>query len=120
MTLIRKLIGPKSKYDENIPYTYEARVNIIEDKNEYNSYIADKICALVMHLEENNIKPTEVEIYEIFKKQEKLLNIEYCLSDKGEWRTRKELCESFKNHYASHIHDTGCDFDDRDNIVAGP
>jgi len=29
MGMIRKIIGPKSKYDKSIPYTYMAKVPII-------------------------------------------------------------------------------------------
>lgn len=55
MNLIRKFIGPKSKYKDDIPYTYEARVSIFEAGSEYNSYIADTICALVEHLESKGL-----------------------------------------------------------------
>ena len=120
MNLIRKFIGPKSKYKDDIPYTYEARVNIIENEPEYNSYIADTICALVEYLESNNLKPEDVKIYEIFKTEEKPLDVEFCISDEGSWLTRNELCKSFKQHYPGHIGECGCTFEDRERDVSGP
>ncbi len=119
MGLLGKIIGPKSKYEEDIPYTYEARVKII-DNDEYYSYFADTICALVEHLDEHKIKPDNVELYEIFKDEEKKLNTEYCVADDGRWLTRKELCVAFTERYPGHIHETGCTFEDREREVTGP
>ncbi|MCK5262646.1 MAG: hypothetical protein KAJ92_03130 [Gammaproteobacteria bacterium] len=118
MSLLSKIIGPKSKYEKDIPYTYEARVKIVDD--EYNSFLGDTICALVAHLNENNIKPDEVELYEIFNDEEKKLNTEYCISEKGQWLSRKELCISFTKHYPGHIDETGCTFEDREKDIMGP
>ena len=120
MNLVSKLIGPKSKYKYDIPYTYEARVSIIEDEAEYNSYIADTICALVEYLDANGFEPEDVNIYEIFKGEEKALATEYCISDEGLWLTRKELCVSFKGHYPGHFDECGCSFEDRQTNVSGP
>lgn len=119
MGLIRKIIGPKSKYKDDIPYTYEARVKIINDK-EFNSYFADTICALVEFLDEKKIEPDDVELYEIFTDKEKKLNRYYCVSDKGEWLSRKQLCVSFTERYPGHIHANCCTFDDRERDVEGP
>ncbi len=120
MGLLREFIGPKSKYEEDIPYTYEARIKIMEGEEEYKSYIADTICALVEHLAKNNFAPGEVEIYEIFEKEEKPLDIRYCCSEDGNWLSRPELCKSFKEHYAGHIDESGCTFADRERDVTGP
>jgi len=118
MSLLSKVIGPKSKYENDIPYTYEARQHIVGEK--YNSFLADTICALVAHLEDKNIKPDEIELYEIFKEKEKKLNIKYCISEQGEWLSRKELCISFTKHYPGHIDEAGCTFEDREKGTMGP
>ena len=118
MSLLSKIIGPKSKYEKDIPYTYEARVKIIDE--EYNSFLADTICALVEHLTKNKIKPDEVEFYEIFKDEEKKLETKYCVSENGEWLSRKELCVAFTEHYPGHIHESGCTFEDREKDIMGP
>jgi len=113
MGIIRKMIGPKSKYDESIPYTYEARVPIVEVDNEFNYYIADTICGLIGELIKNSIQPEETEIYEIFREQEKRIDKNLYTRD-GNWITKPELCETFKEHYQGHIWETGCSFEDRD------
>lgn len=119
MELLDRIIGPRSKYNDDIPYTYEARVKIIDDK-EYNSFYADTICALVEFLEKKKIKPDGVDLYEIFKDKENKLNREYCVSDNGEWLSRKQLCVSFTKRYPGHIHANCCTFDDRERDVEGP
>ena len=37
MDLVTKLIGPKSKVGNDIPYTYEARISLLDDGGEFNS-----------------------------------------------------------------------------------
>ena len=36
MSILTKVLGPKSKRDKSLPYTYEARVTIIEGEELYN------------------------------------------------------------------------------------
>jgi hypothetical protein len=108
------MLGPQSKYDRSIPYTYEARVPIIEGEDEYNSYLADTICGLVKCLEQNKIDQNEVTIYEIFEDEEKIIDRSLYVSEEGRWLTKHELCQSFKEHYKGHIFEGGCSFEDRD------
>ena len=119
MGLIRTIMGPKSKYEDDIPYTYEARVKIL-DGDEYNSFYADTICALVQYLDEKNIKPDGVDIYEIFKDAENELSREYCVSEEGKWLSRKALCHTFTERYPGHIHENCCTFEDRERDIEGP
>jgi hypothetical protein len=54
MGIIKNFIGPKSKYDKTIPYTYIAKVQIIEgvtDENMMNYYFSDTICGLIEYLD---------------------------------------------------------------------
>ncbi|MDH5190594.1 MAG: hypothetical protein OEW89_05030 [Gammaproteobacteria bacterium] len=120
MGIIRELIGPKSKYEKDIPFTYEARINIIDGEEDCKSYLADTICALVEYLDKNNIQPDEVKIYEIFQQEEKELETGFCISKEGNWLSRSELCQSFKEHYPGRIDDNGCVFEDREHDVSGP
>ena len=119
MGLLSKIIGPKSKYENDIPYTYEARIKIIDDV-EYNSYYADTICAMVEYLEEKKIQPDGVELYEIFKDKENRLDREYYVSRDGKWLSRKQLCVTFTQRYPGHIHENCCSFEDREKDVEGP
>ncbi|RLA03453.1 MAG: hypothetical protein DRQ47_05145, partial [Gammaproteobacteria bacterium] len=85
MTLINQLLGPKSKYEKQLPYTYEAKVKIIEGEDDYNSYVADTICGLISNLENKSIAPDMVTVYEVFNDQEKRLDINLCLSGENHW-----------------------------------
>ena len=61
MNIIKKIIGPRSKYDRSLPYTYMARVPVIEGDDElFSHYFADTICGLVEYLDKNDIKPDEL------------------------------------------------------------
>ena len=120
MSMINKMIGPESKYLDDIPYTYEARVPVVDDHRDYNSYVADTLCALVAHLDKQCIDSCDVTIYEIFKDRDRQLDIHYCTNDAGRWLSRDELCESLRLHYLNHIWYSGCSFADRDQTVTGP
>ena len=120
MDLIRKAIDPESRYSSEIPNTYEARVAVLDNNNEYESYIADTICALVQHLAAHNISADNVEIFEIFKQDRKALNISFCITQDGKWLDRRGLCQSLKAHYPGHITTSHCSFAERGHIVTGP
>lgn len=120
MNLVRKILGPKSKYDKSLPYTYEARVPLIEGEEAYNSYFSDTICGLAEYLDRNEIKPENVRILEIFNEQESLLDPKLYAAAGNKWLSRPELCESFKEHYKGHIHNGHCSFEDRDHEGCGP
>jgi len=117
MDIIKKLVGPKSKYEKSLPYTYEARVGIIEGDEageDYNSYISDTICSLVEQLTQKEVNPGHVEIFEIFEDKEKGIKKELYITEDGLWRKRQEMCQSFSTHYDGHIYPGGCTFQDRD------
>ncbi|OGT34032.1 MAG: hypothetical protein A2W28_02725 [Gammaproteobacteria bacterium RBG_16_51_14] len=120
MSMLRKLIGPKSKYDKSIPYTYEARAQIIEGLDKYNYYLSDTICGLIEYLEKNGIQPDEVVIYEVYQDKEKEIQREFYTTEKGGWLYRPEICQSFEQHYKGHIHKGECSFADRERKGIGP
>ena len=75
MSLLEKILGPKSKYDKSIPYTYEARIRILEGSDEYNCYFSDTICGSVDYLHQNGIRPDEVQIIEVYQQRELPLDV---------------------------------------------
>ena len=120
MGILRKLIGPESKYDKSLPYTYEARLQIIEGLDEYNYYLSDTICGLIECLDKNRIQPDEVMIYEIYQNvEEEIPRDLYTTKDRG-WLFKPEICKSFQEHYKGHIDEEGCSFSDRDRKGIGP
>ncbi|NWF49748.1 MAG: hypothetical protein HXY49_04330 [Ignavibacteriaceae bacterium] len=123
MGIIRKILGPKSKYDRTIPYTYFAKVQVIQnDKDLFNQYFSDTICGLIEYLDEQNIHPDEVELFGCYLKKEIPIDKKYCLNEKGQWLKRPELCRSLENHYQQsleeqykgHVELGECSFEDRD------
>ena len=120
MSLIEKILGPKSKYDKSIPYTYEARIGIIEGGNEYNSYFSDTICGLVEYLHQNGIKPAEVQIVEVYQKRELSIDVKLFTTLDLQWLFKPDICRSFEEHYKGHIQENTCTFNDRDCKGSGP
>lgn len=126
MTILGKFLGPKSTYDDSIPYLYEARVPVAELDDVSHSYFGDTICTLVGLLKENGIAPGETRIYEIFQGEETEIEARHCCSPTGEWLGKPELCAALDEHYKGHIQMgengafKGCDFDDREKRGEGP
>lgn len=123
MGIVRKVLGPLSKYDKSLPYTYMAKVTVLEGDDELaNYYFADTICGLVEHLDKNNIEPDEVELFECYLKKEIPLDNDPLLTEDGKWLNRPELCRKLVGHYQKtnddrykgHEAHSDCSFDDRD------
>ena len=56
MGILKKFVGPVSKYDDTIPYTYIAKVKILDrDDDLVNHYFADTICGVIEYLAANNM-----------------------------------------------------------------
>ncbi|MCW8805010.1 MAG: hypothetical protein OQK56_01005 [Ignavibacteriaceae bacterium] len=131
MNLIRKFLGPKSKYNKSLPYTYEARIDVLKWKGAEPMYCycyADTICGLVEYLDINNVPPEEVDIFGIYLRKEIPLDKKYCLSEDGKWLKRPDICKSLEyqykktleEQYKGHITIGKCAFDDRDREGGGP
>ncbi len=119
MNIIRKLIGPKSKYEKSLPYTYEARVCVVEGVDIERTLCSDTICGLVEGLQSEGIESTAVEIVEVHRDGERVIEGQLYTTRDGAWLTGPDLCASFKEHYPGHIHQGSCSFDDRDPKVSG-
>lgn len=120
MSMLERILGPKSKYDRSLPYTYEARIRIFEGSEECNSYFADTICGLVEYLHENKIRPDEVQIVEIYQGRESLVDAKLFTTPDQQWLFKPDICRSFEEHYKGHIRENSCSFDDRDGKGSGP
>ena len=120
MNLFGKILGPKSKYDKTLPYTYEARIRIFEGSEEYNSFFSDTICGLVEYLHKNGIKPDGVEIVEVYQNQESPIDPQLFTTPDHRWLFKPEMCRAFEEHYKGHIQGDTCSFNDRDCKGSGP
>lgn len=129
MSLIRKFLGPKSIYDKSLPYTYIAKVTIIEgDPEMVSQYFADTICGLVEYLDKQNISPNEADLFGIYRKNEIKLDKNILIDNNGNWLIRPDICKSLEMHfektkdevYKGHKELEECSFDDRDRQGDGP
>lgn len=129
MGVIRKFLGPKSKYDINLPYTYLAKVPIIENNTDlFSYYFSDTICGLIEHLYNEKILSSEAQLYGLYRKEEIELDKSICCDENGNWLMRPELCKKLEEYYESskdilykgHKEVEECSFDDRDRVGEGP
>ena len=123
MSIFRKFLGPSSKYLKDIPYTYEARVDEFHGQSDepmYSYYYADTICGLLEYLKKNQVAPEEVEIYEVYQKDEQRVRTNFCLSKRNKWLSRPQICKSLHDHYVGHIDEAHCAYNDRDRQGSGP
>lgn len=123
MHLIRKFLGPKSKYDKTIPFTYLAEMQVIPGDDDLFSYFfADTICGLVEYLDEEDVAPDEVKIRGVYEKEEIPLDTDIFTDSRGAWLKRPNICRSLQTHfekthefqYKGHLETGCCSFDDRD------
>ena len=120
MGILDRILGPKSKYDRSLPYSYEARIRLFDDGGEHQSYLSDTICGLIEHLHRRGVRPLQVEIFEIFRDRETPIEARLFADTAGEWLFRPELCRAFERHYPGHIQEASCSFSDRGRDCLGP
>ncbi len=123
MNVFRKILGPKSMYDKTLPYTYEARMDVLRGMGEEPIYVyfyADTLCGLLDYLREKGIEPWEVELFEVYRGEERKIEKEYCVDETEHWLTRPEICHSLQGHYKGHIDEFRCSFRDRERQGCGP
>lgn len=123
MNIFRKIAGPRSKYLTFLPYTYEARVDVLYghgDEPLYLYYNADTLCGLIECLQEKDIGADEVEIFEIYVSGNLRIKNEVCLDKKHHWLKRPHLCKALKGNYIGHSDEDNCAYQDRDRQACGP
>jgi hypothetical protein len=123
------ILGPSSKYDHSLPYTYKARVLPIEGVDDiYDDCFSDTICGLLEYLEKSNITPDAVQLFGIYRGKELPLDIRFCLTPDGQWLERPEICHSLEEHfhatleeqYRGHVEHGSCEYEDRKRKAVGP
>lgn len=129
MSIRHSLFGPRSKYDHSLPYTYVARVSVLDGIDDLTTtWFADTICGLIDYLDANGIQPTDVHLFGLYVDREIPLEVHYCLDEDGRWLERPDICHALEQHYREtldmrykghHEHES-CDFEDRDRKGGGP
>jgi len=131
MTIASKLFGPKSKYDKTLPYTYMAKIDVLNGQSEepvYDYYFADTICGLIEYLDDHDVHSDEIVIAGIFQTDEHELDKAVFTAQDGDWLKRPFLCQSIEAHYKKtndefykgHVDDGECAFEDRERQGSGP
>jgi hypothetical protein len=120
MSILRDVLGPKSKYDRSLPYTYEARVAVTGVEGMTESYVSDTLCALLERLGDERAEPADVTILEIRPEGEFPVLLEHCVGASGRWLRRPEACRSFEEHYTGHERTGRCCYRDRSRSTDGP
>jgi len=120
MSFLRDVLGPKSKYDHRLPYTYEARVRVSGVEGMTESYVSDTLCALLERLAGEKAGTSEVTILEIRPEGEFPVLLEHCVDADGKWLRRPGACRSFEAHYAGHEKTGRCCYRDRSRETEGP
>ena len=120
MSILRNVLGPESKYDERLPYTYEARVEVAGVPGMTESWIDDTLCGLLEKLAEEDVAPSDAALREIRPDREVPILVEHCLGADGKWLRRPEACRVFEEHYAGHEKTGRCNYRDRSRAADGP
>lgn len=120
MSVLRRVLGPASKYDHRLPYTYEARVPVAGVAGMTHAYVSDTLCGLLERLGEEEVEPGEATILEIRPEGELPVRVEHCTGEDGRWLRRPEACRSFEAHYAGHVEKGRCCYRDRSRAADGP
>lgn len=129
MGLLKKVLGPLSRYDRSLPYTYVAKYAAVEgDEDSFLYYFSDTICGLIETLESRGLAPDTVQLFGIYEKEDIPIPTGPCLGPDGRWLNRPDICRSLEEQfehtrderYRGHVENGPCSFDDRDRDGEGP
>lgn len=131
MGIVESIIGPRSKRDKGLPYTYEAWVDILNGQGHepvYDFFFSSTICGLIEYLDNKNFRPEDVRLYGVFRGRKIRLSVELFMTVDGSWLKRPELCHVLEEHfeltgdecYRGHVEKGPCSFDERDRDGLGP
>lgn len=119
MGILRKVLGPASKYDHRLPYTYQARV-VSGVPGMAQCYVCDTLCGLLERLADERVGKDEAALLEIRPEGEFSILVEHCVDGDGQWLKRPEACRVLERHYAGHERSGRCCYRDRDRTADGP
>lgn len=120
MPFLDRLLGPPSKYDRRLPYTYEARVPVAGIEGMVQSYVGDTLCGILERLDAAGVEPEQATLVEVRPEGELPIAMDHCIGPAGRWLHRPEACRSFKAHYGGHTDKGRCCYADRSREVSGP
>jgi len=130
MGIVETVMGPRSKFDKGLPYTYEAWVDILDGHGSepvFDHYFSSTLCGLIDYLDNLGLQPGDVRLYGVYRGRKTRLDSDRC-SAGGRWLKRPRLCRALEkiyletqdDRYRGHREDGPCAFDDRDRTGVGP
>lgn len=131
MGAIRKALGPRSKYERSIPFTYEAKVDTLAGAGSealYEYYFSDTLCGLVELMDSLGLGPDRAELFGVFRGEALLLENSVLTDEAGRWLSRPGLCRALEAEFAAtqdrrylgHVERGSCRYEDRDRVGLGP
>ena len=131
MSILRKWLGPPSRYQRDIPHTYEARTDALRGQGttpEIQSTFCETLCGLVEVLGARGFDPDEVEVFAVFHHQTVPLDISMLCDVAGRWMVRPSLCRALEqlyeatgdDRYRGHVEASACRYEDRSRRGIGP
>jgi hypothetical protein len=131
MEVINSVVGPRTKRNTCLPYTFEARVDILAGHGHqpvFNHYYSSTICGLISHLDSLGFFPRDVELFGAFRGRQTGMAMQLFTTQEGRWVQRPELCGVLEKHfkisreecYRGHAQEGPCCFEDRDRECFGP
>jgi len=124
-------IGPRSKRDRTLPFTYEGWVDILRGQGGdpvWDHYFSDTLCGLIEVMANRDIGPGHVRLFGIYQGKQTLLDSSVVTDTSRRWLERPELCRALEKHYTrtgeecyrGHVEGDICAFADRDRTGMGP
>ena len=131
MGIVETVMGPRSKHDKGLPYTYEAWVDILGGRGTapvFDHYFSNILCGLIEYLDDKGFLTDDVRMYGVYRGRKTRLLKELCSDENGSWVKRPELCHALEEHfrrtqeeaYRGHVEKGPCAFEDRSRNGLGP
>lgn len=131
MGIVETVMGPRSLRDKDLPYTYEAWIDILAGRGRepvYDHYFSNTICGLIDYLDDKGLEPGDVLLYANYRGRKTPLDIRVFTTEADVWLKRPDLCLALEKYYGKtgdeayrgHFADGWCLFDDRDRSGTGP
>ena len=120
MSLLNHVLGPESKYDHRLPYTYEAIVAVAGVPGMRQAYVSDTLCGLLEKLADEKVAPSDAQLFEVRPGGEVPIVVDSCLGSNREWLRRPEACQAFEQLFAGHEKKGRCCYRDRSRADDGP
>ncbi len=100
--LLSTWLVPRSKGDDSLPHTYEARVDQLNGQT--NSFLpehyhADTLCGLVELLDREEISPARTRLFGVYHGFQLPIETWLCSASTGVWLSQPEICRSLERHF---------------------